>query len=90
MIMNDTKITLYRIVNHKVRYYSLAVYNTLFGEYMFIRENGSVKNKKPTRVIKEYYKSANEAMGVLKTKLQERYKRGYSLNRQELEEIEGE
>jgi len=84
--MTDTKITLYRMVNHKVRYYTLAIYNTLFGEYMYIRENGSVKNKKPTRVVKEYYTSASEAMGVLKTKLQERYKRGYTLNKKELQE----
>jgi len=87
--MNDTKITLYRMVNNKVRYYTLAVYNTLFGEYMFIRENGSVKNKKPTRVIKEYYKSVSEAMGVLKIKLQERYKRGYVHKQKELEPGQG-
>lgn len=81
--MNDTKITLYRMVNHKVRYYSLAVYNTLFGEYMFIRENGSVKNKKPTKVIKEYYTTANQAIDVFTKKLKEKYKRGYTLELQE-------
>ena len=81
--MTDTKITLYRMVNHKVRYYTLAIYNTLFGEYMFIRENGSVKNKRPTRVIKEYYTSASEAIDVFAKKLKEKYKRGYNLELQE-------
>ena len=39
--------TLYRCVNHKVRYYKLYLTPTLFGEYLFVREYGSVKYKKP-------------------------------------------
>jgi len=79
--MNDIKITLYRMVNYKMRYYTLAIYNTLFGEYIFIRENGSLKNKRPTRVMREYFSSYTEAYRHLELKLKEKYKKGYQQKR---------
>jgi O-6-methylguanine DNA methyltransferase len=51
----SSKVTLYREVKGKVRYYSLALYPTLFGEYLLVREFGGVKNKRPTGVMKEYF-----------------------------------
>ncbi|QSZ43151.1 WGR domain-containing protein (plasmid) [Sulfurimonas aquatica] len=77
--MYDARVTLFRIVNHNTRYYTLHLCKTLFGEYMLIKINGSMKNTRPTRVIKEHYKSATEAMDAYKKKLQEKYKKGYSL-----------
>ena len=72
----QTKI-LYRCVNHKVRYYKLYLTPTLFGEYLFVREYGSVKYKKPTRVIREYYSSLEEAFSKFDKKLREKLFRGY-------------
>jgi len=43
-----------------------------------------IKNKRPTRIAKEYFNSATEAVEALKAKLQEKYKRGYILNYKEL------
>jgi len=71
-------ITLYREVNDRVRYYSLKLQPTLFGEHLFIIEYGNVKNKRPTRIIKEYYKIADEAISTFKSKLLEKQKRGYA------------
>ena len=73
-----TKVTLYRSVNKRIRYYRMYLAFTLFGECMLIKENGSLKNNSATRVVREYYATMSEALHVLQTKLQEKYKRGYS------------
>ena len=74
----SSKITLYREVKGKVRYYSLALYPTLFGEYLLIREFGGVKNKRPTRVMKEYFERAEDALTLLSKLSIEKLKKGYS------------
>jgi|GEM_PF-983475 len=71
-------ITLYREVNHKVRYYKLSLILNLFGEYIFQREYGSIKALKPTRVLKDYFSSHKEACRTLEHKLREKYERGYT------------
>ncbi|WP_151899642.1 molybdenum metabolism regulator [Sulfurimonas hydrogeniphila] len=71
------RITLYREVNHKIRYYKLSLMLNLFGEFIFSKEYGSLKRPKPTRVIEEYYKSYKEAYTHLQSKLQQKYKKGY-------------
>jgi len=75
--MHDIKITLYRMVNSRIRYYSLALYNTLFGEYLLVKENGSLKNKRATRIIREHFSSYTEAYRHFELKLKEKYKKGY-------------
>jgi predicted DNA-binding WGR domain protein len=82
--MVDTKVVIFRKVNNKVRYYSLALTKTLFGGYILIKENGSIKNSRPTRIANEYFNEKTEAINAFKIRLQERYKRGYVLNYKEL------
>jgi hypothetical protein len=57
----------------------LSVEETLFGEYLFIKEFGSANNKKPTRVLKEYYKSSDLAVGVMMRVKELKIKKGYCL-----------
>jgi len=78
LLSNNSSITLYREVNKRVRYYSLKLYPTLFGEYLLIREYGGLKNKKPTRVIKEYYESVPEALMALKRLIKHKSDKGYT------------
>lgn len=77
--MINNKVTLFRRVNNNVRYYCLTLTKTLFGDYILIKENGSLKNNRPTRVAQEYFSSVTEALTIFKVRIQERYKRGYKL-----------
>lgn len=70
-------ITLYREVNHRLRYYKLSLTLNLFGEYIFQREYGSIKSKRPTRVIQDYFSSFAEAYSTLELKIKEKSQRGY-------------
>ncbi len=71
------KVRLYREVNDNLRYYTLNILPTLFGEYLLIREFGGVKNKKPTRVIKKYFSHIEECQKVLDSLVCEKIKKGY-------------
>jgi predicted DNA-binding WGR domain protein len=72
-------IRLYRAVQSRVRYYSLSVEETLFGEYLFIKEFGSANNKKPTSILKEYFKSSDLALSVMMRVKELKIKKGYCL-----------
>ena len=74
----SSRVTLYREVKGRVRYYSLVLYPTLFDEYLLIREFGGVKNKKPTRVIKEYFDHIEDALQLLSKLTVDKMKKGYS------------
>jgi len=74
------KFTLYREVNHNLRYYSLTLCPTLFGEYLLTKEYGSVKNKKPTRVIKEYFSHFEDSVTVIEKFIETKIKKGYFKN----------
>ena len=74
----SSKVTLYREVKGRVRYYSLALYPTLFGEYLLVREYGGVKNKRPTRVMKEYFPHIEDALQLLTRLTVDKLKKGYS------------
>jgi len=80
------RITLYREVNHKKRYYRVSLMINLFGEYIFEKSYGSSERKKPTRIIEEYFNSYTEAYRNLELKLKEKYKKGY--RRRRVQEIE--
>lgn len=75
----NKRVTLFREVNSRVRYYSLSLSRTLFGDYLLIKENGSIKNKKPTRVAKEHFETLDQALKSYGDKLHEKMKRGYTL-----------
>jgi predicted DNA-binding WGR domain protein len=72
------KLTLYREVNKNIRYYTLKLYPTLFGEFLLIKEFGGVKNKKPTGIIKEYFSHIEECKNALDLLLYEKIKKGYA------------
>jgi len=75
------RITLYRDVNHKERYYRISLILNLFGEYILQKSYGSCERKKPTRTIEEYFSSYTEASRGLELKLKEKYKKGYRKTR---------
>jgi len=74
----SSKVTLYREVKGRVRYYSLGLYPTLFGEYLLVREFGGVKNKKPTRVMKEYFDRLEDVLELLSKLTVDKLKKGYA------------
>ena len=80
MKLINSKITLYKQIEKRTRYYSLKIYPTLFQEYVFVREYGNLKNKKPTRIINKHFCSFNDAMNELEILYKQRIKRGYKIN----------
>lgn len=71
------KTMLIRRVNDRVRYYLVELFENLFGEWMVIRTYGSIKAQSPTRVIREYYKNANEAELSAKKIIRQKEHKGY-------------
>jgi predicted DNA-binding WGR domain protein len=71
-------LKLYRNVNKRVRYYSLKLHPTLFGNYLLIREFGGLKNKKPTRIIKEYFSYIEDAKNKMQKIINLKLLKGYS------------
>lgn len=84
----ERRVMLFREVNSRVRYYSLHLCMTLFGEYLLVKENGSIKNKKSTRVVKEYYETLAQAMKSYRAKLLEKTNKGYVLDLIEISKME--
>jgi predicted DNA-binding WGR domain protein len=68
---------LQREVNHRVRYYSLRIYKTLFNEYLLEIQYGSTKNKSPTGKKEYYYKNLQDALAVFMKRVEEKLKKGY-------------
>ncbi len=77
MKTDTTNIQLYREVKHRVRYYSIRVYKTLFGGYLLEKRFGSLKNKRPTGVIKEYYDNTDQTLSAIKKIVALKLKKGY-------------
>jgi len=77
MKTDTTNIQLYREVNYRVRYYSIRVYKTLFGEYLLEKRYGSLKNKRPTGITKEYYENIELTVSAIKKIVSLKLKRGY-------------
>ena len=71
------KVTLYREVNKKIRYYSINLCSTLFGDFLLIKEFGSKCNKKPTGIIKEYFSQIEDSMDAIKSLINAKIKKGY-------------
>ena len=70
---------LYREVNHQIRYYTLQIYKTLFGEYILEKKYGSIKNKRPTGVKREFFLSLGDAVKATALQIEAKLKRGYTL-----------
>ena len=68
---------LQREVNHRVRYYSVRIYKTLFNEYLLEIQYGSTRNKSPTGKKEQYYKSLHDALGASMRRIEKKLKKGY-------------
>jgi predicted DNA-binding WGR domain protein len=66
-------------VKGRVRYYLLKIEETLFGEYLLEKVYGSMAHKKPTRVLKEYYRSWVEAKKMFDLVVKRKRKKGYHI-----------
>ena len=71
------KVILYRKVNKKIRYYSLELIPTLFGDMLFIRKYGGLKNKRPTRIIKKYFSNIDCSLRAFECLIVLKQKKGY-------------
>jgi predicted DNA-binding WGR domain protein len=69
---------LQREVKHRVRYYSLRIYRTLFNEYLLEIQYGSTKNKSHTGKKEFYYKQLEDALLASVKRVQEKLKKGYT------------
>lgn len=76
--LNYNMTTLYREVGGRVRYYTLQYYPTLFGDWLLERAYGSLKNKKPTRVIKKYFSHFEEMEVFISRLIKSKVRKGYS------------
>ena len=69
--------TLYREVKGRVRYYKIALYPTLFGEYLLVREWGGVGNKRATGEKRSYFSHLEGGLTEIKKILTAKKKKGY-------------
>lgn len=53
---------LFKTAKHRVNYYKIEIYPTLFGDYLIQKEYGATHHSKPTNIIKEYVTSNKEAL----------------------------
>lgn len=71
------KMTMTRSVKGRVRYYTLELFPTLFGESIVIRTYGSLQKAKPTGEIKEVYSNQADAQHSVDVLIASKHKRGY-------------
>lgn len=70
-------IMLTRSVKGKMRYYLLEIDYSLFGEFILNKIYGGLNNKKPTRILREYFSSLVEAKEKLEILVKLKNKKGY-------------
>jgi predicted DNA-binding WGR domain protein len=68
-----------RICNNKERYYSIFLYQNLFGYFCIERIYGASLNKKPTGVIREFFNEADEAKKRYSAIMKAKTSKGYIL-----------
>jgi len=71
------KTTLYRKVNHNIRYYKLDISKTLFNNSLLFIEYGNIKYKNPTGTIKYYFDTISDAKKEFMSIFNKKVKRGY-------------
>ncbi len=71
-------IMLTRSVKGKMRYYLLEIDYSIFGEYILNKIYGGLNNKKPTRILREYFSSFVEAKEKLELVVKLKNKKGYT------------
>lgn len=82
---HSNQVKLYREVNKRVRYYKLSILLNLFGEYIFIKEYGSIKAKRATRTIEEYFCTLEAAINAYNQTLAKKLSRGYTKEKERLQ-----
>lgn len=68
-----------RFCNNKERYYSLFIYETLFGDFCVERIFGAVVNKKPTGIVREFFSDETTAQAQFATIMKAKISKGYLL-----------
>jgi hypothetical protein len=53
---------LFKTQNHRVNYYKIDIYPTLFGDFLIQKEYGVTSHQKPTHTMKEYANTNREAL----------------------------
>ena len=64
-------------LTQKVRYYSIRIYPTLFGDYLIEKEYGAVSDKNPTKISKIYTDTKKDALKLMLDMAVTQKKRGY-------------
>ena len=77
MITHTNNITIYKTVNNKVRYYTISFYRNLFDEYILEKRYGSLKNKTPTGIKRDFFQTLSSALDAGTKKLKEKLNKGY-------------
>lgn len=73
------KTMMTRRVKTKVRYYTIEVFPTLFGETLVVRTYGACANAKPTGTIMEYYDNTEDAQNRVHILTHRKCKGGYAV-----------
>jgi len=53
---------LFKRTQHRVNYYKIDIYPTLFGDFLIQKEYGATEHKNPTNTLKEYASTNKEAL----------------------------
>jgi len=70
---------LYKKIDDKhIRYYFINLFPTLFGEYVVERVYGSIFNRSPTGIKKDYFNDFSKAKMFFEKVLFKKRKRGYN------------
>lgn len=77
ILTQQFQTTISKEVNANIRYYSLKLYLTLFGEFLLIRAFGASKNKAPTRIMKKYFFQIEDALIEMEYILSSKIAKGY-------------
>jgi len=70
--------TIYRKVKKSTRYYKHKLVQTLFGEYILIKEFGSIHNNSATGICKNYFTNLDDAIKEAKISINRKLSCGYS------------
>lgn len=68
---------LFKNSNHRINYYKVNIYPTLFGDFLIQKEYGTTHFSKPTNIIKEYVSSNKEAIMLMLDIAVDKKSKGY-------------
>jgi len=80
------RLTLYRRVNRRWRYYKLSIFKNLFGEYVLLRQYGSTSNNHSSEMI-DIFSNKSEAIALLEFLQFVKQKKGYIKKAQTVQRV---